>query len=88
MRRDGGAGVVAEEVLVDRDPRHVALDLDVLVGEDELEPLRPLEQGHPARGDLRPTRAARPSPGGCTMTRSECSQTSDMASRSRASKAS
>src|SRR4051794_24162902 len=35
-RRGGGAGVVAEDVLVDGDPGHEVLDLHRLVGEDEL----------------------------------------------------
>jgi hypothetical protein len=87
---DGGgraARRLGEDVLVDRDPRRVARQLGARLGEDELQALLALEEGEERRRDPRPPPERRP-PGMGAHHPVECSQRSDMASRSRDSKAS
>ncbi len=61
--------------------------VDPLVGDDELEPLGAVEEREPRRRHRRPAGQDRPPGMDAWSTRSVCSQTSDMASRSRASNA-
>ena len=81
-RRDRGPDLVADEVLVDGDPGHLAGHVDALVGQDELQVLRAAEQGEPRARHGGPAVQRRPAR--CVQTTSSAwCQMSDMASRSR-----